>query len=52
MYYGLAIKVTAMDQQPTEIGITRKLYRPNLLFANSTTPYQNKEWRYQTIILT
>ena len=34
VYYGLAIKVAAVDQ-PTEIGITRKLYRPNLLFANS-----------------
>ena len=29
----LAIEVTAMVQ-PTKIGITRKLYRPNLLFAN------------------
>ena len=32
----LAIEVTAMVQ-PTEIGITRKLYRPNLLFANVRT---------------
>ena len=30
----LAIEVTAMVQ-PTKIGITRKLYRPNLLFAST-----------------